>query len=165
MAVDDLQFRKACSKFSTGVAIATVRQGTHTAVGLTISSFTSVSLDPPLVLFCIHRNSRVLPEFLKRRRFAINVLSADQESLSKRFASRETQQFQCFEEQPEADVTPVLEGVLAVLECRLQDVFSCGDHDILIGQVIALSSQDGEPLVRYNSAYCTLEKKEAGCPA
>lgn len=161
-SLDEKQFRKACSKFSTGVAVATVRQDDHTAVGLTISSFTSVSLDPPLVLFCVHRQSRVLPEFLKGRPFAINVLSADQEELSRRFARWETQTFPCANEQPGSEAVPVLVGVLAALECRLQNVFSCGDHDILVSAVMALSAKDGDPLIRYNSDYCTLQKKANG---
>ena len=159
--VDDKQFRKACSKFSTGVAIATVRRDDNTAVGLTISSFTSVSLEPPLILFCVHRQSRLLPDF-KCGRFAINILSADQEDLSRRFACRDTQQFQILEEQAEPDSVPVLAGVLAVLECRLQNVISCGDHDIVVGEVVALSAQDGDPLIRYNSGYCTVAKKATG---
>src|SRR5271170_4432940 len=147
--VDDKQFRKACGKFSTGVAVATVRQNEHTAVGLTVSSFTSVSLDPPLVLFCVHRQSRVLPEFRKCQRFGINVLSADQLELSTRFASRETQNFHCLNDQPGSVCVPILPGALAVLECKLENVISCGDHDILVGEVVALSVKDGDPLSRY----------------
>lgn len=156
---DDKKFRKACSKFSTGVAVATVRQDDNRAAGLTISSFTSVSLDPPLVLFCIDRRSQLLPDFRNCRSFGINVLSADQIELSTRFARRESQHFHCPDEQPGAFRVPILPEALTSLECKLKNVISCGDHDILVGEVIALSVNQGNPLIRYDSAYCTLESK------
>ncbi|MFZ1007693.1 MAG: flavin reductase family protein [Candidatus Sulfotelmatobacter sp.] len=151
------QFRKACSRFPTGIAVATVMQDDDTAAGVTISSFTSVSLDPALVLFCIHRQSRVLPFLHRQRSFGINILSAGQADLSIRFARRDSHNLHFADWQLGQSGVPVLKEVLATLECRLHSIISCGDHEIVVGEVVAFSVEDGNPLVRYGGSYCTLE--------
>lgn len=153
----DSQFRHACSKFSTGVAVATAIADQETGVGVTINSFTSVSLEPPLVLFCIHNQSNVLRHFRDCEYFGINILSADQIDVSTRFARKDTHYFSLLHEQSGSTGIPVLSGILALFECKLEQVIPCGDHDILIGKVSALSARDGSPLVRYDSSYRTLD--------
>lgn len=155
----DNQFRQACSKFSTGVAVATAVADQKTGVGVTINSFTSVSLEPPLVLFCIHNQSNVLRYFRGCEYFGINILSADQIDVSTRFARKDTHYFSLANEQPGSTGVPLLSGILAFLECKLEQVIPCGDHDILVGNVIALSARDGSPLVRYDSSYRTLDRE------
>jgi 3-hydroxy-9,10-secoandrosta-1,3,5(10)-triene-9,17-dione monooxygenase reductase component len=151
------QFRKTCGRFPTGVAVATVMQDDGTTAGLTISSFTSVSLDPALVLFCIHRQSRVLPFLHCQGCFGINILSAGQADLSTRFARRDSHNLDFADWQLGQSGVPILKEVLATLECRLHSVISCGDHEIVVGEVVASSVEDGSPLVRYSGSYCTLE--------
>jgi flavin reductase (DIM6/NTAB) family NADH-FMN oxidoreductase RutF len=149
------RFRLACSRFATGVAIATVMRDQETPAGITISSFTSVSLEPPLVLFCIHSGSRVLPHFRARGRFGINVLSADQLHLSSHF-TRSDARFDLLEWEMGTTGVPVIAGALAVLECELREGISRGDHEILMGEVVSTAAADGPPLVRYGRAYRTL---------
>jgi flavin reductase (DIM6/NTAB) family NADH-FMN oxidoreductase RutF len=153
----DRQFREACGRFPTGVAIATVVEDGNTAWGLTVSSFTSVSLSPPLVLFCIHRQSQLTERFHRSEAFAINVLAADQEHLSTHFATRNSHRIPPSDWVPGQTGVPALAGALAVLECKSRSRIPCGDHDILVGEVIALSVGDGHPLVRYGGSYHELE--------
>jgi flavin reductase (DIM6/NTAB) family NADH-FMN oxidoreductase RutF len=157
VCIDADQYRRACGKFATGVAVATVMQDSGAATGLTISSFTSVSMEPPLILFCVHRNSRVLPHFRQSRGFGVNILSAGQTEISTYFA-RELSEPCCLVRWNHGGTgVPVLQGVSAVLECRLHSAVPGGDHEILVGEVLALSIGEGTPLVRYGGMYCSLE--------
>ena len=155
--ISDKQFREACSRFATGVAIATVMEDENRAFGLTISSFTSVSLEPPLVLFCLHHQSQLKSHFSQSGTFGINILSANQDDLSARFANRNSHQIHPSDWHPGYTGVPVLVGSLATFECKSREKIVCGDHDIFIGEVVAVSVEDGAPLVRYQSSYCRLE--------
>jgi flavin reductase (DIM6/NTAB) family NADH-FMN oxidoreductase RutF len=130
-------------------------------VGITVSSFTSVSLDPPLVLVCIHERSRVLDELLKTGRFGLNILAAHQEELSVRFAGPVPDKFEGLTWHRGSTGVPLLSGVLATLECSVERTVGCGDHQILIGNVLAVSKREGHPLIRYSSAYCSLATIQA----
>jgi flavin reductase (DIM6/NTAB) family NADH-FMN oxidoreductase RutF len=147
--------RLACSKFATGVAIATVICDRERPAGLTITSFTSVSLEPPLVLFCVHSRSRLLPYFRVCGRFAINILAADQLDVCSHF-TRSDASFDLLKWQSGLTGVPVIEGGLAVLECELRGAISGGDHEILIGEVVSADATDGPALVRYSRSYRTL---------
>jgi len=153
------QFRKACGRFPTGIAIATVMEDEQTASGLTINSFTSVSLEPPLVLFCLHSQSQLTPCFQRSEFFGINVLAAGQSELSARYATRHSHRIHASEWQAGRIGVPVLAGSLAVLECKLRNTMPGGDHEIFVGEVLAVSVGDGAPLVRYGGSYCLLQKE------
>lgn len=155
MNVDSTSFRTVMSRFATGVSVATTCQGER-RVGITVNAFTSVSLEPPLVLICIERASVVHDLFVQSGVFAVNVLSADQEDLSTGFASNSPERFDNFcgvASHPAATGAPIFDTCLAWVDCRVTQVFPGGDHSIFLGRVVALGSGSGLPLLYYRSRY------------
>jgi flavin reductase (DIM6/NTAB) family NADH-FMN oxidoreductase RutF len=163
-AFDPADFRKACSRFATGITVVTSIRSDGSPVGVTVSSFTSVSLEPPLVLACIHEHSQILDDVRAGGRFGLNILASHQEEFSSRFASRLQDRFDGLSWHLGATGVPLLSGVLATIECALHSCFAAGDHQILIGNVITATSREGSPLVRYASGYRSLPvvSSEAG---
>jgi flavin reductase (DIM6/NTAB) family NADH-FMN oxidoreductase RutF len=152
-------FRRACSQFATGVCIVTTfDKEPH---GFTVNSFTSVSLRPPLVLFCIDHDAAIVEVFRRTHHFAINVLAEAQQELSTAFATKPERRFEGVTWTPGLHSLPILEGALATLECRLVRVFPAGDHDVLIGEAMRASvpSSDTEPLAFFRGRYVRLERK------
>lgn len=144
--VDQTEFRRACSMFATGVAVVTTHHGDVFA-GMTINSFASVSLDPSLVLWSIRDNARSRDVFEAAGRFAVNILASDQIGEARHF-SRHT--LEAFDGEPmrlSPRGLPLLPRALAHLECETRAIHDGGDHRILIGEVVALSSREGDPLV------------------
>lgn len=158
---DAALFRRTCARFATGVTIATVLDPAGSPHGLTINSFTSVSLEPPLVLICIAHKVRLLQHFLDTRYFGINVLGEHQQELSGHFARSGVDRFAAVEWFEGRTGVPLLPDVLATLECELSQTLAAGDHMILIGEVLHLSCGEGDPLAFYNSAYHKLHRPEA----
>ncbi|MCL6507227.1 MAG: flavin reductase family protein [Bryobacteraceae bacterium] len=152
-AVDRDSFRRACAKFATGVAIATVRGADGAPHGLTVNSFTSVSLSPPLVLICVDHSSAVLLHFRAATAFGINVLRDSQRELSLRFARKGHDRFDGVPWSAGKTGAPLIEGVLASLECVVEQTVDAGDHTIFIGKVVAAAAHAGRPLVYYESGY------------
>lgn len=152
---DPRRLRDAFGCFTTGVTVITAFDADHRPVGLTANSFTSVSLDPPLILFCLDRRSRRAPVFQATDRFAVNVLHAGQETLSTRFARG------AVEKDHLADIAwtagegaPMLSDAMAVFTCARHAVHDGGDHLIIIGRVLALSAApDQDPLVYFQGRY------------
>ncbi len=128
--------------------------------GITIGSFTSVSLEPPLVSFNVARQARMHPLLLQARHFAVHILGAHQVALSQRFAEpgrQGAEQFDGLAYRLNAEGTPVLEGVLAVLHCRPYRTVEAGDHTIFIGEVVRIETfAEGPPVLYYNQAYRTV---------
>lgn len=151
--VDSVSFRRACSRFATGITIATVMAADGTPQGFTANSFTSVSAEPPLILLCIDRRANVLPYFQAADYFGINVLSLEQKELSMRFASRGLDRFSGVEWRRGAGEAPLLEGTLAQFECARREVWEAGDHLVFLGEVVAARHNDGAPLLYYASGY------------
>ncbi len=147
---------RACAQFATGVAIATVLDSGGTPYGMTINSFTSVSLDPPLVLICIDRKARILEHFLTSDFFAINILRENQQALSERFARTEEDRFGTVEWYAGETGTPLIPGALAALECAVFERRPAGDHTILIGEVAHAVRHEGLPLIYFSSSYQAL---------
>lgn len=157
MLVDSRGFRKALSCLPTGVTVVTTRSATGEPIGVTISSFTSLSLEPPLVLFCLDNKNGHLQDYLSAGIFAVNVLRADQRELSIRFASRMEDKWQGVVYEARETGAPILAGCLANLECRITGTHLEGDHHIIIGQVTHLEySQAGQPLIYWRGAYADL---------
>jgi flavin reductase (DIM6/NTAB) family NADH-FMN oxidoreductase RutF len=152
-AVPASDFRRACAQFATGVAIATTLDSEGGPHGLTINSFTSVSLDPPMVLICVSRHSRVLPHFAGASHFAVNVLAAGQRAISDRFALRVDQRFDGVEWSAGRSGAPLIGGALAALECRVERILDGGDHQIFLGEVVEVRVNGGEPLLYFDSRY------------
>ncbi len=154
------QFRSACGAFATGIAIATVMGRDGKPHGLTVNSFTSVSLNPPLVLICVAHKAASHGPFASAGSFAINILSAGQEALSTHFASSHPNRFEGVEWCAGVVGAPVLAGSLAVLECETKERIEAGDHTIFLGQVrhaaCAGQAEGGAPLVYYKGKYARL---------
>ncbi|HIJ63325.1 MAG TPA: flavin reductase family protein [Rhodospirillaceae bacterium] len=154
MSVDSQTFRKALGCFPTGVTVVTATAADGSPLGVTISSFTSLSLEPPLVLFCLDNKNLWLDSFAKAGFFAVNVLALDQRALSERFAGRAEDKWIGIAHEPGHGGVPVIAGSLAVLECSLEAVHPGGDHQIFVGRVQQLRvAPAGRPLVHFRGAY------------
>ena len=154
---DSQDFRNALGQFVTGVTVVTTRTGDGAPVGITINSFTSVSLDPPMVLFCLDSRSRYLAAFEEGGSFAVHVLAADQRDWSVRFAGSGDRWNGVGSTAWETGA-PIIEGCLAVFECTLDSVHGGGDHKILVGRVIRLSSgDDRRPLAFHLGRYTAVK--------
>jgi 3-hydroxy-9,10-secoandrosta-1,3,5(10)-triene-9,17-dione monooxygenase reductase component len=142
--------------FATGVAVVTV-DTPHGPQGMTANAVASLSLDPVLVLVCFDNDARTLPEVQRARRFGVNVLSAGQEELARRFASKEDTKFAAVPHDVH-DGIPVLDGALAWVGCDLDRLVPGGDHTIGIGAVHAaeLGPEGLEPLLWYRGGYTSL---------
>ncbi|MCC6341774.1 MAG: flavin reductase family protein [Bryobacterales bacterium] len=147
------QFRRVCSRFATGVAIAAVVDESGAPHGLTINSFTSVSLDPPLVLICISYHTPLLQRFLQASHFGLSFLKADQWEISDRFAMRVDDRFDGIPYQTGQFGAPLLSSCLASMECAMRQILDGGDHAILMAEVMAAETGGGDPLLFFDSSY------------
>lgn len=152
--VDALAFREAMGRYPTGVTVVTARDRSGAPVGLTVNSFTSVSLAPPLVLVCIDRASSSHDVMVEAGRFRINVLADDQTEVAARFATTPSEErFDGLSWEEDAPGPPRIHGVAAWLECALEAVHPGGDHSILVGRVLSVDTSDREALVFHRGAY------------
>ncbi len=150
------EFRVACSRFATGVAIVSLRAADGSPHGLTVNSFTSVSCHPPLILVCIDARCTVLPHFRVGGCFAVNVLSEHQRDYSVRFSECMDARFEGVRWEPGATGAPLIHGCLAWLEARVERMIEAGDHIIVLGAVERAEAFEGRPLVYHNSRYSGL---------
>jgi len=150
------EFRRACGRFATGVAIASVMDDTGAAHGLTVSSFTSVSLEPPLVLICLGHAVTMIEAFRKASYFGISILREEDRQVSNHFATKGHDRFNGVGWRPGKTGVPLIDCALAAFECETYQRFTSGDHDILVGRVVYTHIEDGPPLVFFSSHYCTL---------
>lgn len=139
--IDPIDFRRGASHFVTGVTVATTLDQDGRPVGLTVNSFSTVSLEPPLVLFCLGRDSDGFEAFSGAAGYVIHVLGSDQEDLARRFATKGIDKFDQSDWEPGMGGLPVLAGTLAVFECDVFRVDEGGDHLILLGEVRRLRYQ------------------------
>jgi flavin reductase len=151
------EFRSTVGAFATGVTVVTTRGEEH-AYGMTANAFSSVSLDPPLILVCVISPSEGAEHISRNGVFAVNILTTEQEPLSRYFASRDRPRGRdAFKEIPHrfaASGAPILEGVAAFMDCRLHATHEAGDHLIFIGEVLELEvNPDGVPLVFHGGGY------------
>ena len=148
-----LRLREALGNFVTGVTIITTRNedGLH---GLTANSFSSVSLDPPLVLFSLSRTADCFDAFEDTEFFAINVLRSDQEVLSSRFATKDIDKWIGVDWRPGLGGCPLLDGAIATFECRVTARHEGGDHVIYVGEVLGFAQYpEGAPLAFFRGRY------------
>lgn len=153
MPIDPTTYRAALARFASGVTIVTARDTDGRDVGMTVSAFTSLSLDPPLVLLCIDRAASVAPVLQHCDHFVVNILAEEQAPLSRLFATHEIDRFEGVTFQRGREGIALLEGALAHLECRTQARTPGGDHTILVGAVEATSLGDGPPLLYFRGGY------------
>lgn len=137
------QFRQALGMFATGVTVVTARSPSGELAGLTVSSFNSVSLQPPLVLWSLKADSHSMDVLAHASHYAINVLSAEQKSLAERFAGPRELRWQGVSHHPSECGAPVLPGCVAVFECFNRSQYEEGDHVIFVGEVERCTSHTG----------------------
>lgn len=144
---DSRHFREALSQFATGVTVITTRLADGSLIGLTASSFNSVSLDPPLVLWSLSNAARSMPYFTGNSHYVINVLSAGQGALASRFSQRIANRFDGVDYTLSATGQPVLSGAAAWFECHNRSRYPEGDHVIFVGEVECCEVDPQAPLV------------------
>ena len=154
-------FRRVMGHFPTGITVVTVEREPGQVHGMTANSFTSVSLDPPLVSICVDEESRLLSFLKTQRRFGVSILKDSQQALSEHFATGE--------QGPGADVRlgiryrwtasgiPVLEDALAHLTCNVVSEYLAGDHTIFLGEVESVDVGEGQPLLFFRGKYRGLQ--------
>lgn len=153
MTFDQREFRNVMGTFATGVTIITT--SVHgTAHGITANSFSSVSLTPPLVLFCLGRSSTNFDAFMAADSFAVNILARDQDALSTRFAMFEGDRFEDVGWRTWETGAPILDGVVSAIDCRLEAMHDAGDHLVLVGHAVrAEILSDAPPLLYFRGGY------------
>jgi flavin reductase (DIM6/NTAB) family NADH-FMN oxidoreductase RutF len=153
MPVEAADFKRAMAQFATGITIVTTRNDAGEPLGLTVNAFSSVSLDPPLVLVCIDNRSEANAGFRASRAFGVSVLAEHQEEWSRRFSIPGPAKF------ADGSFTTSRHGLLLVpdalahIECRVAAAHAAGDHTVYVGEVLALATRPGRPLVYHGSAY------------
>jgi flavin reductase (DIM6/NTAB) family NADH-FMN oxidoreductase RutF len=152
-AFDSLAFRAACGLFATGVAVLTTRAADGTPHGLTINSFSSLSLNPPLVMVAVDRDCTSMGAFETSSSFAVNILREEQIDLSIRFAQLPEGRFTGVSWREGVTGAPVMEGVLGVIEAKTVQVIDAGDHRALIGEAVSVEIGEGRPLLFFGSEY------------
>lgn len=158
MTLDSRALRQAFGCFPTGIAVMTAMADQASPIGITVNSFTSVSLDPPLVLWCIDRRSRRYPAFAQAPGFSVSILASGHKAVSSRLASAGEHSLDGIDLIPTELGPPALRDALAVFECVRHSVQDAGDHAILIGRVVRFTRNDGAgaPLVYFQGQYGAL---------
>jgi len=154
--MDEARFRHALGHFASGVTVVTTVYGGK-PFGVTVSSFASLSLRPPLVLICLDHKLRTHDALIGSGIFAVNILERGQEHLSRQFATRDDDKFIGVDWQPGQLGVPVLSGVLAAIECRLHQTLPGGDHTIFVGEVASCDIFEGAPLLYFRRGYHAID--------
>ena len=156
--IDADLFRAVLGRFASGITVVTTCDTNGTPHGMTVSAFSSLSLDPPLVLVCVANDATMGPVLASSSSFAVNVLNEAQESLSRRFAGKVDDRFAGVGYREGKLGDPLLDDVLACMQCRIVARHPAGDHLIVVGQVEQADAYEGKPLLYYRGGYATLER-------
>ena len=151
----ELALRRSLGRFATGVTVVTCCAPDGRPCGITANSFSSVSLQPPLVLWNIAKVSNSLNAYLSAEYFAIHVLRAEQQYIAEHFARTDHTRYNGIEHTVSPQNVPILPGVLARFDCRTHEIHEGGDHHIIIGEVQAHSADEGAPLLFFGGEYRT----------
>lgn len=151
--LDERAFRATLGRFASGVTVITLRDAAGRDRGMTATAFTSLSLEPPLVLVCVGQAASIAPSLAHATHFAVHVLAADQEVLARRFAEPDGDRFDGVTVTRGLEGLPIIGGVIASLQCRVHARHPGGDHEIVVGEVIDARSREGEPLVYFRGRY------------
>ncbi len=146
-------FRRACGRFTTGVAVAGVIDPSGQPHALTVNSFTSVSLEPPLILICLAHSVAAIDVFRAASRFGLSFLSSSQIDISERFAHFAEDRFEGIPWHPGPGGVPLIDGAVGTLECSVVRWFPLGDHDVFVGEVMFAEVLPGEPLAFFAGDY------------
>ena len=155
MAVNDQEFKNALKLWASGVTVVTSKTEQHGIKGMTATSFSSVSLEPPQILVCISQSADTCEVMLEGKHFAVNILNTSQQDISNQFAggSSQEERFANVPWHEGVSGSPVLDEALATIECKVVQQVLAGTHWVIIGEVENVTCNSGEPLLYYNSAY------------
>ena len=156
--VEPPQFRQLLGRFATGVTVVTSRLPDGEPIGMTANSLASVSLEPPLVLVAVEKRHDMHTAMEKGTHFVFNILSDDQEALSRAFAASEKNRFRGVSYRENQSGIAILDGVVAHIECEKQATVPGGDHTIFIGLVVGGDATDRRPLLYYRGGYAGLSR-------
>ena len=152
MPIDDASFKLAMSHFASGVTIVTTEHEGR-QYGMTVASFASLSLHPPLVLVCIEKTVKTHDAIAGAGAFGVSILALSQKDVSGRFASKSDDKFAGIDVRRGELGMPMISGAICAIECRVHTQLPGGDHTIFVGEVVDVQTHDAEPLVYFRSAY------------
>ena len=155
-ALDPKKLREFAGQFPTGVVVVTAYDSSDRLHGLTLNAVTSVSLDPPLYLICLNNTSKTLSAILENRRFGINFLEEHQQLVSNVFASKSDNKFDAIPYRRGHEKVPLLQEAVATAVCRVENIFSGGDHQIVVGRLETCDIVGGHPLMLLRGQYLKL---------
>jgi flavin reductase (DIM6/NTAB) family NADH-FMN oxidoreductase RutF len=156
LSVSSDEFRAVLGRFPSGVTVVTTTGHDGSNQGMTVSAFSSVSLTPPLILICIEKTASAHEALSSSRGFVVNVLSAEQEHIARRFSIVDIDRFEGIGYSRSGNGYAVLDDVLTVIECSTFACHEAGDHSIIVGQVEAAAAHNGSPLLYYRGGYAQL---------
>ncbi|HJQ11538.1 MAG TPA: flavin reductase family protein [Gemmatimonadaceae bacterium] len=157
MSVSEDEFRAVLGRFPSGVTVVTTTDESGADQGMTVSAFCSVSLKPPLILICIEKTASAHAALISASGFVVNVLSARQEQVARRFAIVDIDRFDGVGFTRSSLGYAVLDDVLGVIECSRFKTYEAGDHTVIVGKVEAMRAESGTPLLYYRGGYAQLE--------
>jgi flavin reductase (DIM6/NTAB) family NADH-FMN oxidoreductase RutF len=159
MTLDPDTFRSVLGRFASGITVVTTRDDDGRDAGLTVSAFSSVSLNPPMVQVCVDRSASVYPILAESTNFGVSVLASEQEALSRRFSTVESMhRFEGIGFSRGESGVVLLDDALAHLECRMSASHPAGDHTIFVGLVERATARSTRPLLYYRGGYAQLER-------
>ena len=158
MAIDSQALRQIMGHFATGVTVITTKDRAGTPFGLTANAFTSLSLNPPLVLICIDKAVQCYPCFEESKLFAVNLLSEEQEEISRRFATKGIEKFAGIKWHPSESGIALLDGAMGHIECKVVHSYDGGDHTIYVGEITDAAASGDRPLIFFKGKYYRLPK-------
>lgn len=151
---DNVTFRRVLGHYPTGVCVVTAVEDDGGQTGMVVGSFTSVSLEPPLVAFFPDKQSTSWPRIEKAKRFCVNILASDQQAICRQFSAKGGDKFAGITHRRSANGSPILDGVVAWIDCELDAVHEAGDHYIVLGRVVALEvDRPNRPLLFFQGTY------------
>lgn len=151
--MDSKAFRDALGRFLTGIAVVATHTPEGKRIGMTINTLVSVSLDPPLVLYCLGRDSMDFETYATAESFAFNILREEDEAISNRFIARGDDRFAGLDTETGVSGAPLITSALAVIDCTREQVIEAGDHLIVMGRVVDVRSNEGKPLAYFRGGY------------
>jgi flavin reductase (DIM6/NTAB) family NADH-FMN oxidoreductase RutF len=155
-AVAPNEFRRVMGLFATGVTIVTIFDPNSRPYGFPVNAFSSVSLNPPEILICIDRAVSGHQYFRMGKLFSVHILNAQQASLCRRFTTKDIDRFEGLNVIATPAGAPLIQGVLVVIECQIVGILPASDHDIFLGRVSWLQSNQGNPLIFYGGHFLSL---------
>lgn len=156
MPIEKTEFRRALGHFASAVTVVTARLQDGQPAGITVTAFSSLSLEPPLVLICIDKRARIHDHLTRDGYFAVNILRDDQEGVSRRFATSGPDQFREVGYSTGASGAPLIQDAITVVESKIVDLLPGGDHTIIVGEVEAAHVREGKPLLYFRGGYASL---------